>query len=120
MDIKNVKEDFPKITLNRSELITFMNMNTVEGSNSFPCNTLTGFKPGAPCSFPFVFPDCKLAFKSGLCKDNRTSSPDSFERCRYMSEDISACYTRTYLNTSAILGQWADCRPASNCTSSVR
>ena len=119
LDVKRVKEHFQQLTFSRSELVTFLNMNTLEGSNSFPCNTLTGIKPGAPCAFPFVFPDCTLAFKSGQCKNNQTNSPVSFERCQ-TNDDTSTCYTRTYQNGSAILGQWGDCRPAFNCSSSVR
>ena len=119
LDIKNAKEYFHNITFTRSELITFLNMNTLEGSNSFPCNTLTGLKPGAPCVFPFVFPDCKLAFKSSRCNSELTNTSVRYESCK-ANDDIFACYTRTYPNHSAILGQWGDCRPTSNCSSSVR
>ena len=118
-DMKKAKEYFQALTFTRSELVTFLNMNTLEGSNSFPCNTLTGLKAGAPCVFPFVYPDCKLAFKSGRCKSNLTNFPETFQRCR-VNDDTSACYTRTYHNTSGILGQWGACRPAANCSSSVR
>ena len=117
--MKNAKEYFQALTFNRSELVTFLNMNTLEGSNRFPCNTLTGLKAGAPCVFPFLYPDCKLAFKSRLCNSNETNSPDTFQRCRVF-DDSSACFTRTYQNHSGILGQWGHCRPAANCTSSVR
>ena len=115
VEVQNAKEYFKNVTLSRSELVTFLNMNTIEGSNSFPCNTLTGLRPGAPCTFPYVFPDCSLSFKSSRCP-NTTSQ--SFQRCQ-VHDDIHSCYTRTYLNGSAILGRWGDCRPAANCSSSV-
>ena len=91
LDIKKVKEHFQALTFTRSELVTFLNMNTLEGSNSFPCNTLTGLKPGAPCTFPFVYPDCKLAFKAGLCEKNQTSTPVQTgpPRCRGSSRGIA-------------------------------
>ena len=119
LDIKKAKEYFQALTFTRSELVTFLNMNTQEGSNSFPCNTLTGLKPGAPCVFPFVYPDCKLALKTGKCKNIETNSPVVYEQCG-TNDVTSTCYTRTYQNNSGILGHWGDCRPELNCTSSVR
>ena len=114
-----MKEHFQALTFTRSELVTFLNMNTLEGSNSFPCNTLTGLKPGAPCTFPFVYPDCKLAFKSGLCKINPANYNATYVKCG-VNDDTSTCFTRKYINNSAILGRWGDCRPGFNCSSSVR
>ena len=112
--IDGIREKFLKRTFSRSELIGFINMNTIEGVNNFPCNTFSGLTPGGSCSFPFVFPDCGLAVKAKSCGSNPRPLPVSHERCN--SNNI--CFTRTYQNNSAILGQWGDCN--ANCNSSLR
>ena len=88
VDVKRVKEYFRNVTFSRSELVTFLNMNTVEGSNSFPCNTVTGVSPGGPCQFPFSYPDCSLTVKSRLCPTSSTT----YTGCR--APWPSSCYLR--------------------------
>ena len=113
--VDEIREKFVKRTFSRSELIGFINMNTIEGANNFPCNTFSGLTPGAPCSFPFVIPDCRLAVKARGCGSNpKQTLPVSYEKCN----KNSICFTRTYENNSAILGQWGDCN--ANCNASLR
>ena len=117
--VAEIRDKFQEKTFSRSELIGFINMNTIQGQggqglNNFPCNTFSGLKPGAPCSFPFVFPDCGLSVKPKICGSIPRQQPVRHERCN----ENEICFSRTYENNSAMLGQWADCNP--NCSSSVR
>ena len=111
-----IRNMFIEKTFSRSELIGFINMNTIQGVgvNNFPCNTVSGLKPGSPCSFPFLFPDCELSVKAKLCGRIPPQQPIWHERCT----EADICFTRTYQNNSAMLGQWGDCN--ANCSSSVR
>ena len=57
-----------------------------------------------------------LAVKSFLCGNNETSVPKRFDQCVPTKDNIDNLYycdTRTYLNGSAINGQWGYCDP--NC-----
>ena len=64
---------------------------------------------GVPCKFPFVYPDCSVCIN--CCSGGLT--PKQYNKC---GSDISGdwCYTRTYLNDSAIIGEWGYCDPSCN------
>ena len=63
---ENARSWFRNRTFSRARLVKFLSIKTVEGSNNFPCNTASGPRAGEPCSFPYVYPDCKLKMKGGL------------------------------------------------------
>ena len=114
--VDEIRNKFEERTFSRSELIGFLNMNTIEDVNNFPCNTVSGLKPGAPCSFPFVFPDCGLSVKAKRCGSGSLPMQQPVSHTRCNENDI--CFTRTYQNDSALLGQFADCN--ARCSGSVR
>ena len=63
-------EWFKARTFSRGELVKYLSINTVEGSNNYPCNTISGRRKGEACSFPFIFPDCKQRKKTTfMCRD---------------------------------------------------
>ena len=82
ISLKDVEEKFFESTFSRSELIGFLNMNTISGDNNYPCNILSGLHPGGPCTFPFVIPDCRLSVKLRQCSDNSTDRPVSYQTCK--------------------------------------
>ena len=43
---------FKERTLSRSRLVQALTIKTVEGSNTFPCTTVSGPRAGEACSFP--------------------------------------------------------------------
>ena len=114
LSIGEIRNKFLEKIFSRSELIGFLNMNTIQGVNNFPCNTFSGLNPGAPCSFPFVFPDCGLSVKPKMCGSPSRPQAVSHERCN----KNNLCFTRTFQNNSAQLGQWGDC--SDKCSSSLR
>ena len=63
---ENARSWFRNRTFSRARLVRFLSIKTVEGSNNFPCNTASGPRAGEPCSFPYVYPDCKLMMKGVL------------------------------------------------------
>ena len=50
-------------TWSRDQLFLNVSHNTVDETYKYPCNTVgrsrAGSLMGAPCSFPFRYPDCK-------------------------------------------------------------
>ena len=54
---------FHEKTWSRDRLFRSVSHNTVDRSFRNPCITVGGMKRGAPCSFPFVYPDCLECFK---------------------------------------------------------
>ena len=62
---------FLERTWSRNQLLLNVSHNTVDGTFKFPCTTIGGPMMGSPCSFPFVYPDCK---GSHLAADIRNKS----------------------------------------------
>lgn len=89
-----------KKTLSRSRLVKFLSVNTVEGSNKFPCNTVSGTKTGEPCVFPWRFPDCSLLDPNGPCDDPQDKNKTPIERkgCIIFDSDQPWCSVKTYHN----------------------
>ena len=58
-DVDPSRKLFKSKTWSRQQLFRNVSHNTIDGSYKFPCNTIGGPQMGAPCSFPFVYPDCK-------------------------------------------------------------
>ena len=52
------KKMFNQKTWSRTEVFMKASHNTVDDKYKIPCNTIGGNEMGAPCSFPFVYPDC--------------------------------------------------------------
>ena len=50
-------------TWSRDTMFESVFHNTVDGASTNPCITVSGLKEGAPCNFPFMYPDCKESFK---------------------------------------------------------
>ena len=55
------RKTFLERTWTRDQLFLNVSHNTVDGTFKFPCTTIGGPMMGSPCSFPFVYPDCKLS-----------------------------------------------------------
>ena len=64
------KEMFLERTWSRGKLFLNVSHNTVDGTFKFPCTTVGGPQMGAPCAFPFVYPDCKEYLKLKASKQN--------------------------------------------------
>ena len=113
---QEVSSDFAKSwfrnrTFSRGRLVKFLSIKTVEGSNNFPCNAVSGPREGEACSFPFIYPDCKLMKKPSRCESEPETVPAEYAGCYKESTDNHNpwCYTRTYHNRSHILGQLGYC-----------
>ena len=50
----------------RDQFFDFVSHNTVDETFNFPCTTVGGPMAGAPCSLPFVYPDCSVTFIHSL------------------------------------------------------
>ena len=105
-------------TFSRAHLVKFLSVKTVVGSdnNNYPCDAVSGPKAGDPCSFPFIYPDCKLLKKVTRCQLNPNYAPGEYTGC-YDAEDTDTpwCYTRTHYNRSHVGGEWGYC--SHNCSS---
>ena len=57
------RKTFLERTWSRDQLFLNVSHNTVDETHKYPCNTVgrsrAGSLMGAPCSFPFRYPDCK-------------------------------------------------------------
>ena len=71
----NARFYFKNRTFARTRLVKLLSIQTVEGSHNSPCNTVGGPRAGEPCSFPFIYPDCKLMVKAHRCKSNPGLAP---------------------------------------------
>ena len=98
-----------KQTWSREQLFMDVSHNTVSRKYKDPCSTVSGPRNGVPCKFPFVYPDCSVCIN--CCSGGLT--PKQYNKC---GSDISGvwCYTKTYLNDSAIIGEWGYCDPSCN------
>ena len=63
-------------------------------------------RAGEACSFPYVYPDCKVMKKKGKCKADPGIVPLEYHGCYKEATDNPWCYTKTYHNRSQILGEW--------------
>ena len=63
LSISTVRKLFREITWSRDILLESVFHNTVDVTNRNPCITVGGLKTGAPCDFPFIYPDCMESFK---------------------------------------------------------
>ena len=59
----NYSKLFNERTWSRDQLFRTVSQNTVDGKYKMPCNTIGGPLKGAPCTFPFVYPDCLEQFE---------------------------------------------------------
>ena len=87
-------------------------ISTVEGSNNYPCNAISGLRAGEACAFPFWYPDCKLLKTSSLCAKNPGRAPMLFNSCSSEATDNMWCSTKNYRNRSHITGEWGYCSSA--------
>ena len=60
---------FRNRTVSRSELVKLLSISTVDPSNNYPCNTVSGKRGGEACSFPFIYPDCKQQNPPYKCQE---------------------------------------------------
>ena len=63
LPISTVRKLFRERTWSRDILLESVFHNTVDVKNRNPCITVGGLKTGAPCDFPFIYPDCTESFK---------------------------------------------------------
>ena len=63
LPILTVRKLFREKTGSRDFLFESVFHNTVDGTYRNPCLTVAGLKRGAPCDFPFIYPDCSESFK---------------------------------------------------------
>ena len=82
------------------------------GNNGRPCFTISGSKPGKPCIFPFVYPDCNLYPPTKPCSIKPKPPPTINYQC-YPEGSGSWCSTRIHWNDSHITGEFGSCPP--NC-----
>ena len=108
---ENASSWFRNRTFSRARLVKFLSIKTVEGSNNFPCNAVGGPRDGEPCSFPFLYPDCKLMTKVSRCQSDPGIAPVEYAGCYKEDTDNPWCYTKTYNNKSHIKGEWGYCSP---------
>ena len=102
-------------TLSRVRLVKFLSLKTAEGSNNYPCNTVSGPRAGEPCAFPYFYPDCNLTKKVSMCQSEPEISRTEYRGCyNKANTDTPWCYTKTYHNRSHIIGEWGYC--SSGCT----
>ena len=106
---ENASSWFRNRTFSRARLVKFLSIKTVEGSNKYPCNAVSGPREGEPCSFPFFYPDCKLMTKVAQCQSDPGIVPEKYRGCYTEDTDNPWCYTRLYYNRSHIKGQWGYC-----------
>ena len=100
-------------TVSRRGLVKFLSISTVESSNNYPCNAVSGHRAGETCAFPFIFPDCSQSAKSVLCE--KDLKPRPYNSCVLLDTDLKPwCYTRAYKNRSLIRGEYGYC--SEKCT----
>ena len=103
MDVTEARAWFEAETFSRSRLVKFLSARTVEGTNSFPCNTVSGLRAGEACTFPVLYPDCGLERRSSLCEREGGTPAHWYSSCILTERDaLPWCYTRTHLNRSHI------------------
>ena len=54
---------FSEKSWSRDMLFESVYHKTMDGTLKNPCITVAGLREGAPCSFPFLYPDCSEGFK---------------------------------------------------------
>ena len=112
---ENARSWFMNRTLSRVRLVKFLSLKTVEGSNNYPCNTVSGPRAGEPCAFPYFYPDCNLTKKVSMCQSEPEISRTEYRGCyNKANTDNPWCYTKTYHNRSHVIGEWGYCSP--RCT----
>ena len=89
LPVQEAADWFRNNTLSRTELIKFVSVNTVEASNNYPCNAVSGSREGEPCSFPFLFPDCQLSKKSRYCSEDLGRTSVLYHSCSTVGKDHS-------------------------------
>ena len=92
---------FQTNTLSRSEVVKYLSVNTMEDSNNYPCNAVSGRREGEPCSFPFLFPDCQLSEKSKDCYEDPGTAPVVYNSCSSAGKDY--LLTKLYSTTTTII-----------------
>ena len=92
---------FKNNTLSRTDLIKFVSVNTVEASNNYPCNAVSGIREGEACSFPFLFPDCQLSKKSRDCFEDPGITSVLYHSC---STEGNFSFTNQHISSSNKVG----------------
>ena len=100
LSVENAKPWLRNRTFSRQNLVRFLSIKTEEGSNKYPCNAVGGPRAGEPCTFPVMYPDCKLIKKNAGCKDNPGIAPVEYLGCDKKGLDNPWCSTKTYHNRS--------------------
>ena len=99
LSLEETKLLFKKRTLSQRQVVKFLSIRTLEGSNNYPCTAVSGPRAGEGCAFPFVFPDCSQTDKSVVCLEEL--EPRSYNSCVLLDTDPEPwCYTRVYKNRS--------------------
>ena len=94
---------------NRSTVFKLMSHSTQGAPPPYSCTTISGEKPGKPCSFPFVYPDCTVIPKPSFCKHSESNIPITYTRCSSTADTKHWCSTQTHWNNSYIEGEWGYC-----------
>ena len=76
------------------------------GNPGRPCMTITDPRPGKPCSFPFIFPDCNVFPQPGVCAKNSSSIPKIYTDCTRLESTGPWCPTKTHWNYSQVVDEW--------------
>ena len=103
-------------TWGQDRVFTFLSQEKM-AKKRFPCETKRGGKPGKPCVFPFLYPDCNLQKKVTLCKQVPIPEIKKYTTCTNIATTTPWCATRTYMNMSYVVGHWGYCSP--NCNGEV-
>ena len=72
---------FKNRTVSRSELVKLLSIKTVDPTNNYPCNAVSGHREGETCSFPFLFPDCQQRKKTTVVCQNPEIVPILYNNC---------------------------------------
>ena len=110
LEVGQARDWFESSTSSRSELVRMLSVRTVEASNDYPCNTVSGLRAGEPCSFPFKYPDCQMTPSSLECRKDPTAAPVEYNSCPLTAKDSGPwCFTRTHPNRSIVTRQFGYC-----------
>ena len=106
--IADVKSWVTSHTSNRSRVFQMV----AHGNKERPCMTTSADpRPGKPCLFPFIFPDCNAVPFTGLCTNKENSVPVTHTECTMIDGSFPWCSTKTRANSSHILGEFGTCSP---------
>ena len=81
LSVENAKPWLRNRTFSRQNLVRFLSIKTEEGSNKYPCNAVGGPRAGEPCTFPVMYPDCKLIKKNAGCREDPDIALAEYRGC---------------------------------------